>query len=105
MFSFTSLTLVDERYHLKLTLFSLQNYTLKVCFVLPQEVFIPFSSANVPFLEGQCKAEKGKYYFGSIRAPAMKAFKIAVLCTEGKQHKTLRLFFILVKYAYFSVFC
>lgn len=58
MVAFTSLTLVDERYWLKLTPFSLHNYTPKVCFVLPQEVFIPFSSANVPFLEGQCKAGK-----------------------------------------------
>lgn len=104
----SSLTPVDQSYRLQSAPLSLRKYTLKACFVFPQEVFIQLFSNNMPFLERQRKRRKGKDYFkviGYISASGMKAFKMAILCTERKQLKTLRLFFISVEYAFFTVCC
>jgi len=58
-------------------------------------------------LKGIAKEEKKDYFkvIGYVSASGMKAFKIAILCIERKQVKTLRLFFISVKYVFFTVCC
>lgn len=78
----SSLTLVDQSYLLQLAPFSLP-------------FFFFFFSNTVSFIQGQCDMKRLLVRY--ISAPGMKTFRIAILCMDRKQVKTLRLFFISVK--------
>lgn len=80
----SSLTLVDQSYLLQLAPFSLPFFFFFF------QILCPLFKGNAIWNE----------YFKVVRyisAPGMKTFRIATLCMDRKQVKTLRFFFISVK--------